>query len=218
MDPGTPTSFIPKRPVTSEPVSVNRSSSRTIGLFSLVTFVVIVGTALSYGGVYLYQRQLLSQKDSLGISIEGAKDEIGTNFLSDMKRLDDRIEGVKSLISTHIVVSPIFDALQKTTLRSVQYKTFSYSIVTDSLTKNKTVSVTLTGTTKNYSIIALQSDAFAESTLIKNPVFSGLSIDDKTGNVEFKLMFDIGLSDLSFQKFVENLEKKNAPIVVELQT
>lgn len=203
MEPGTPTSFIPKRPVMSEPVSTGKT--RSIGLFSLLTFVVVIGTALSYGGVYLYKNKLLSDKSSLNVSIDEAQNEIGSDFLSDMKRLNDRIVGVKSLLKTHIVVTPIFDALQSSTLRSVQYKTFGYSFSTDSLTKEQSILVSLTGTAKNYSTIALQSDAFAKNNLIKNPVFSGLSINEKTGAVEFKLAFDVSVEDLSFEKFVSKL-------------
>jgi hypothetical protein len=220
MEPGTPTSFIPKRPVTSEPVSVNRSSSRTIGLFSLITFVVVVGTALSYAGVYLWEKQLVDQKKSLGDSIGQAQNEIGSDFLADMKRLNDRIGGVKSLIKTHVVITPIFEALQNSTLRSVQYKTFGYTLVSDTLTKDQTVVVSLTGTAKNYSTIALQSDAFIKESLIKNPVFSGLSINDKTGRVDFKLVFDVDIKDLSFETFIKKLQKDSvAPEnVVETQT
>lgn len=207
MEPGTPTSFIPKRPIISEPVSVQRSS-RSIGLFTLITFVIMTGTALSYVGVYLYEKQLLDQKTNLGTSVTEAQNEIGTDFLLDVKRLNDRIEGVRDLLKTHVVVTPIFDALQRTTLRSVQYKTFGYTLVSDSLTKQQSILVTLTGTTKNYSIIALQSDAFTENPLIKNPVFSGLSINEKTGAVDFKLVFDVNIEDLSFEKFINNLQKK----------
>jgi len=207
MEPGTPTSFIPKRPIISEPVSVQRNS-RSIGLFTLITFVIMIGTALSYVGIYLYQKQLLDQKANLGTSITEAQNEIGTDFLLEVKRLNDRIEGVRDLLKTHVVVTPIFDALQRTTLRSVQYKTFGYALVSDSLTKQHLVTVTLTGTTKSYSIIALQSDAFTENPLIKNPVFSGLSINEKTGAVDFKLVFDVNIQDLSFEKFINNLQKK----------
>ena len=211
MDPATPTSFIPKRPIVNEPVSEIRNT-RSIGLFSLLTFVIVISVGLSYAGLYLYQKQLTDQIATLDTSIGDAKNELGSQFLVDMKRLNDRIEGVKSLIKTHVVISPIFEALQTSTLRSVQYKTFGYNLVTDSLTNNQTVSVTLTGVSKSYSTIALQSDAFESNNLIKNPVFSNLSINDKSGSIEFKLVFDVDINDLSFQSFVDALQK-NAPII-----
>jgi hypothetical protein len=205
MEPGTPTSFIPKRPVASEPV-VEHSSHRSVGLLSLITIIIVLGTALSYGALYLYKGSLTSQKGTLDTSINDAQNEIGSEFVSDMKRLNDRIDGVKELIKNHVVVTPIFDALQSTTLRSVQYKTFGYTLVTDTLTRAQTVAVSITGTAKSYSTIALQSDAFSKNSLIKNPVFSNLSVNDRTNTVDFKLAFDVSIDDLSFEKFVKSLD------------
>ncbi len=204
MDPSIPTSFIPKRPVTSE-ATVHATRSRSVGILSLVAVVAVVATIVSFVGVYLYEQRLDGQKATLEESITTARDGLGTEFVSDMKRLGARIEGVKGLIQSHVVVSPIFAALEETTLRSVQYKDFNYDIKTDSATKGQVVEVSLTGTAKSYSTIALQSDAFAQSTLIKNPVFSNLTVDDKTARVDFKLVFTVAVADLSYQKFVDSL-------------
>lgn len=212
MDPSIPTSFIPKRPVATE-ATVHVAHSRTVGLLSLVTVVVVVATIVSFVGVYLYGQRLEGQKATLEQSITTARDGLGTEFVSDMKRLSARIEGVKALIKSHVVVSPIFAALEETTLRSVQYKDFQYDIKTDSTTKKDVVEVSLTGSAKSYSTIALQSDAFAQNDLIKNPVFSGLTVDDKTARVGFKLVFTVALEDLSYQTFIDSL-----PTTAQAQT
>ena len=204
MEPVMPTSFIPKRPVSSEPVAP-KQSSRVVGLLSLFAVVVAITTVVAFIGVYLYGKQLESQKVSVQKSINDAKNGIGTEFLADMKRLNARIDGVKLLLANHVVVSPIFTALQDTTLRSVQYKSFGYALVVDPTTKVPMVQVTLTGSAKSYATIALQSDAFTESALIKNPVFSNLTVDDKTNAVNFKLVFDVTPSDLSYETFIKSV-------------
>lgn len=208
MEPSIPTSFIPKRPIESEiPISRVRSA----GLLSLITFVIVLATAVSFGAVYFYQKQLVSQKAKLEKSISEAKDGIGTEFVSEMKRLDDRIDGVKELIKNHIVVTPIFKALESSTLRNIQYKDFSYSIKSDPISKSQQVVVDVTGSAKNYATIALQSDAFSSSTVIKNPVFSNLTIEDKTRQVNFKLTFAVSMADLSYQNFIDGMVKKDVP-------
>lgn len=208
MDPSIPTSFIPKRPVsTGSFQSASSSGTRSVGLLSVITVVVVIATAVSFGGVYLYEKRLVSQKSTLEQSIDTARDGVGTEFVSDMQRLNARISGVQTLLASHIVVSPIFAALEATTLRSVQYSQFKYDIGVDPLTKGPVVKVDLSGNARSYSTIALQSDAFLESKLIKNPVFSGLNVDDKTGRVEFKLAFTVVIEDLSYQKFFESLNK-----------
>jgi hypothetical protein len=217
MEPNTPTSFIPKHPIESSTVpSTHRSGS--VGLLSLLTFVIVVFTGVAFAGVYLYQKQLVSQKAKLEASIKQAQDGIGTDFVTEMKRLDSRIDGVKDLIKNHVVVTPIFEALEASTLRSVQYKDFSYSIKTDTTTKASIVSVDLTGTAKNYATIALQSDAFSSNTLIKNPVFSNLTVDDKSRTINFKLNFTVSLADLSYQSFIDSRAQKQNQALAPLES
>lgn len=217
MDPQIPTSFIPKRPVTTD-IAPSQPRSRAVGLLSLITVIVVVATAVSFAGVYLYEQQLTGQKAKLEQSIDAARNGIGTDFLSDMKRLNARITGVKALLGSHVVVSPIFAALEATTLRSVQYKRFSYELTTDPGTKTQIVKVQLEGSAKNYSTIALQSDAFAQSALIRNPIFSDLSVDDRTGTVGFDLVFDVDPADLSFQKFIDAKVKQGTQLQLPPET
>lgn len=206
MEPVTPTSFIPKRPVVTTPTADNAASGVTVGIVSLITVVVVIGTAASYAGVYFYKQQVEQEKIALQKTITQAKDGLGADFISDMKRLNDRIDGVKKLLNQHVVVSPIFKALQDTTLQSIQYKDFSYELATDSTTKTDMVKVKVTGTAKSYATIALQADAFSQSDIIKNPVFSNLSVDDKK-RVTFTLNFSVLAANLSYQTFIDTLAK-----------
>ncbi len=211
MEPIVSTSFIPKRPVSAEPVSQQQSGSGSVGILSLLTFVIVLGTILSFAGVYFYQQTLEKQKADLQAQITQAQNGLGTGFVSDMKQLSNRINGVKALINNHIVVSPIFAALQATTLQSVQYQNFTYDFTVDPGTGAKMVQVTITGIAKNYATLALQSDAYAKSGLINNPIFSNLTVDDKTQQVGFKLVFTVNPNDLSYQAFIQNMN--TAPIV-----
>ncbi len=204
MDQQIPTSFIPKRPVSTEPVRTSAPKSKMVSIISFLAVIAVIATGLSYGGVYLWGTQLASQKIKTDTEINDARNGIGTDFLATMKRLDARISGVQALLGKHIVVTPIFQALQDTTLRNVQYKTFTYAFVPDPKTKGTLVEVTLTGTAKSYSTIALQSDAYTKSSLIRNPIFSNLTVDDKTNAISFKLVFTVLPSALSYETFVAN--------------
>lgn len=215
MDPQIPTSFIPKRPVTTEVVAPKKHT-RAVGALSILTVVIMVAVGVAYGLVTLYNKQLQTKKATLQKQINEARNTVGTDFLNDMKRLNARIDGVKSLVDTHIVVSPIFAALEQTTLKPVQYKSFTYSFVTDPATKQQVVQASLGGTAKSYSTIALQSDAFAKNTLIKNPVFSGLSVDEKTGLIGFKLVFMVHPSDLSYEAFINQSKTTGAVVPATL--
>ncbi len=203
MEPFAPTtSFIPKKPIDTSDVVVTTHKSGG-GLISFLCFFMVLISVLAYGGVYVYNKTLVQQKADLDIKLAKARDSIGTDFVSDMKRLNARITGVKTLLSTHVAVTPIFKALQDTTLRTVVYNNFSYELKTDDTTKKTVVTVTLTGTAKSYAAIALQSDAYTKSPLIKNPIFSDLKINTKTNTVDFKLVFTCDPNDLSYERFLK---------------
>jgi hypothetical protein len=204
MEPIVTTSFIPKRPVSTEAVRPAHPNA-AVGFLSLITFVIVIGTGVAFGGVYLYQQSLVSQKAKLQTAITTAQEGLGTSFVTDMKRLSNRITGVRTLIQNHVVVTPIFSALQATTLQSVQYKSFTYEFTADQGTGSKLIQVSITGVAKNYATLALQSDAFAKSTLIRNPIFSNLTVQEKSQQVEFKLVFTVNSADLSYQTFISNL-------------
>lgn len=209
MEPVISTSFIPKRPVSTEPVVPVRHNA-AVGLMSFLTAVIVIGTGLIFGGVYLYGKSLDSQKAQLQSQITQAENGLGSSFVADMQRLSQRIGGVKTLIANHVVVSPVFAALQDTTLQSVQYKNFTYEFVTDSGTSAKLVQITITGVAKNYATLALQSDAYAKSSIIRNPVFSDLTVEDKTQQIDFKLVFTVNPTDLSYATFINNLALQSA--------
>lgn len=202
MEPVIPTSFIPKRPIDPTAPIAETKQKHSYGLLSLLIFIVILGTAASYGLAYVYSASLMRQKTSLETSLKSAQEGVDVNFVADMKRLDDRIHGVRTLLGNHIVVTPIFEALEATTLHSIQYDSFSYQYETDPGSLDKTVHVTLEGVTKNYTTLALQSDAFLGSNIIKNPVFSELTVDDKDHTVNFKLSFDVDPNALSYESFI----------------
>lgn len=203
MEPFAPTtSFIPKKPIDTNDVVITTHRSGG-GLIGFLCFFMVLISGLAYGGVYIYNKTLKQQKVDLDTKLAKARDSIGTDFVSDMKRLNARITGVKTLLGSHVVVTPIFQALQDTTLRTVVYNNFSYEFKTDDTTKKTVVTVTLTGTAKSYAAIALQSDAYTKSSLIKNPIFSDLRINTKTNTVDFKLAFTCDPNDLSYERFLK---------------
>lgn len=200
MEPTIPTSFIPKRPVSSTAPEPTRSGHQATGLLSFLTIIIVVATVAGFGWVYVDEKQLTTKRDELTAQINKTREGLGTAFVLDIKRLSERIESAKIILDRHIVVSPIFAALEQSTLKTVQYKDFTYAFVGGET--GQTVTVSLSGTARSYETLALQSDEFTKSYLIKNPVFSGLTIDEKTNRVDFDLEFSVSAADLSYEKFI----------------
>ena len=86
------------------------------------------------------------------------------------------------------MISPIFDALQTNTLKSIQFTHFAYTTPT---TAGNPITVLMTGKARDYSSIALESDQLATNKNIHNSVFSDLTLDDTTGIVSFDLSFTV---------------------------
>ncbi len=205
MDPIIPTSFIPKRPIVTEPAA--NVSRRSSSIWSLLIPVILAATLLAAGGVFLFERQLESQVQQMEKKISAARESFGSDFITQMKTLDNRITAIKKLIQSHVIVTPIFQALQDATLRSVQYKSFTYTLGTDEVSKRRVVRVEMNGTARNYETIALQSDAFAKSKFIKDAVFANLVVDERKGTINFKLNFNIDAAAVSYQSYIDALAR-----------
>ena len=215
MDPGIPSSFIPKRPIEPGVDASATTPRRHTNALTLLIIIIILATAGAYAITYVYETNLNRQVASAKQTLTQARDGIGTDFVSDMKRLNDRISAIKSLLANHVVVTPIFQALEATTLRSVQYKSFTYTLSDTTAQNGKNVDVTLQGTTKNYATLALQSDAFLGNPLIKNPVFSDLAVNDTAHAIDFKLGFQSDAHSLSYEAFIASLGTTSANTTVQ---
>ena len=117
----------------------------------------------------------------------------------ELQTLDKRLQASSEILSKHITVSPIFQALQMLTLKTIRYTNFSYSISNDKTAK---IDIKMSGVALGYSSIALQSDLFTNKEIGKNlidPVFSNLTLDDK-GNVVFDLEFSVDPSFVNYKQ------------------
>ena len=187
------TSFIPKRPLATERAVEPRHSS----VFSLLAMFFFIGSIISAGGVYFYNKsvgaRIIVKKDQISHS----EDAIDTKFLDEIKELDRRIKASNTILDNHIALSPIFQALSVITLKSIRYSHFDYKISNDS-EKGKTVDISMDGTAQSYRSIALQSDKFSENRNIQDPVFSNLSLTDK-GLINFNLSFSVNPDFLKYK-------------------
>ena len=127
-----------------------------------------------------------------------AKNRFEPAKIKELQVLDKRINSSNEILAQHIAVTPIFQALQLLTMKTVRYTKFNYSLGDG---KDPKIIVKMSGQALGYSSVALQSDLFAKNQNLIDPVFSNLSLDDK-GNVIFDLEF---LVDPSFVDYKQTL-------------
>ena len=192
------TSFIPKKPLSEDRVQ----TAKPVSIFVFVATIIFFASLLGAGLMYFYKASLVRSVSVSKANLDKAKEAFEGDFIKELQDFDRRISASNEILSSHITLSPIFEALGVATLKSVQYTKFSHKI-TGTGTSAKIV-VSMSGKADNYTAIALQSDQLTQNKYIKDPIFENLTLDDRS-NVLFDLTFQV---DPSFVLFGEKLNRE----------
>ncbi len=194
MEQNFQTSFIPKKMIVKERVSMPRS----VSFLTIVSIFILFATVLSTGGLFFYKSVLVKNISGLEASLKQASARFEPSKIAALQDLENRLVASNEILSKHIVVSPIFQALQDITLKTVRFTKFGYTLPTDGSNK---VAVSMSGIAIGYRSVALQADLFTKNKNLIDPVFSNLQLDEK-GNVNFDLNFSVDSSFVNYQKKV----------------
>lgn len=185
------TSFIPKKPLAEDRVV----QTQPVSILTFVGTIIFIASLIGAGAVYFMKAGLERSVVSMKSQLEAASGAFEKDFITELQTTDQRINAARTVLGNHVVVSPVFQTLQQSTLKSVQFTKFSYT--TSGTGTNAKVDVSMTGRAQSYTAIALQSDALTKNKYIKDPVFSDLTLDDQ-GSVLFSLSFSVDPRLVSF--------------------
>ena len=152
-----------------------------MGLFFLLALIIFVISLVSAGAAFGYRQILnntISGKDTDLRRAEGAFDA-GT--IQDLLRMDSRLKQARGLLQKHVAPSAILYFLSTITLERVQLNSFDMT-----LNKDGGASISVSGTADSFSSVALQSDQFGSTKVLKDVIVSGVSVND-TGKVSFSV-------------------------------
>lgn len=194
MEQNFQTSFIPKKMIVKERVEMPRS----VGFSTIVSIFILFATVIGTGGLFFYKTVLQKNISSMEQDLKEASNRFEPAKIAVLQDLDNRLTAANDILSKHVVVSPIFQALQDITLKTVRFTKFSYTLPTDGSGK---VSVSMAGVAIGYRSVALQADLFAKNKNLIDPVFSNLQLDDK-GNVNFDLNFSVDARFVNYKQLV----------------
>ena len=194
MDSNFQTSFIPKKPI----VEKRATSTHSIGFFTVISIFILFTVLLASLALFFYKTVLTKNIAQMEKDLNLAKNRFEPSKIKELQVFDKRINSSNEILAHHIAVTPIFQALQLLTMKTVRYTKFDYSLEDG---KDPKIIVKMSGQALGYSSIALQSDLFAKNKNLIDPVFSNLSLDDK-GNILFDLEF---LVDPSFVDYKQTL-------------
>jgi hypothetical protein len=162
-------SFIPQKSL--EPAFYKGRGPGIIFVFLFLLFLISIS---AYGALFLYKNSLSKEISALADSLEKAKAAFELSLINEVNQTSEKIDYSKKLLEQHISPLPIFDFLEKNTLKDIRFKDFKYSIV-----KDGSLTVLLNGTAKSYSDLALQGDIFEKDKNIKSVLFSRLNLGEK---------------------------------------
>lgn len=187
------TTFIPKKPMVTETSSGSAPVSRPVGFLSSISLILFFITLATGGGIYLWEQYETKQVAVLAQSVQAAQKEFEPQLITKLQLLDKQLKNANILIKNHTVTSPLFDLLESSTLRQVQFNKIDYT--TDDA---KGVTVKMSGVADGYQSIAQQADVLGASTYLKNVIFSNFFLTQQ-GKVSFDLTFGVSPQFLNYQ-------------------
>ncbi len=202
MEPNFQTSFIPKKPMVKE----HAAPSRPIGLLTIISIFVLFTVLLASGGLYFYKGIIAKNLTKMENDLVLAKNRFEPSKITELQVLDRRLNAANQILSKHVVITPIFEALQAITMKTVRYTKFSYDFAGD---KDSKVVVKISGVAKDYTSLALQSDLFTKNKNLIDPAFSNPSLD-ANGNVIFDLDFSVDRSFVDYKATLLTGQGNNA--------
>ncbi|MFA6257816.1 MAG: hypothetical protein WC671_02265 [Candidatus Paceibacterota bacterium] len=193
MEQNFQTSFIPKKPIIKEE---SIDSARSISIFFIISLFIFFTVLVATGGLYFYERILVKKITGMGDTLNLAKNRFEPSKITELQTFDKRLISSSEILSKHITIIPIFNALEQLTMKSVRFTDFSYSLGAD--IKNK-INIKMSGIAIGYRSIALQSDLFEKNKNLIDPIFSNLTLDND-GNVIFNLEFSVDPSFVNYKQ------------------
>lgn len=181
MDPQVSTSFIPKKPLIP-----SRARASVSGFILLIAILVLVASLVGAGGVFAYERYLHTAKDSKMESLQLARAAYDAGVIESLVRLDTRMNEAQKILNTHIAPSTVFGFLSNYTLERVQLTSLSFDI-----TEDGSAILEVTGIADSFSTLALQSDQFGGSDVLRDVIFSNIVIEPTSGKVTFAVHAEI---------------------------
>ena len=192
MDQNFQTSFIPKKPIVKDRIS----TTRPVGIFFVASIFILLVVLLATGGLYFYKGVLNKNIVDMQNSLTLAQNRFEPSKIAELQVLDKRLRAATQILSQHVAITPIFTVLESSTLKTVRYTKFSYTLGTG---QSPTVDVQMSGVAIGYRSVALQSDLLATNKSFINPVFSNLTLDN-TGNVLFDLEFSVDPNFVNYKQ------------------
>lgn len=171
-----------------------------MGLFFLLALLVFFMSLLAAGAAFGYEQLLTKRIADKDQDLRQAEGAFNPGTIQELVRMDQRLNQADSLLSKHVAPSALFYFLSTITLERVQLTSLDFSLQPDG-----TADISLGGSADSFSTVALQSDQFGASKVLRDVIFSGITVGD-TGRVNFSVNASVDPGLVSYSKYLEQMQ------------
>ncbi len=197
MDPVGQGSFIPKQSL----AAANRGNGG-MGLFFLLGLLIFIMSLVAAGGAFAYEGYLNGQISSKDADLRLDEGAFNAGTIQDLVRIDQRLTQGKTLLQKHVSPSAIFYFLSTITLERVQFQSLDYALQPDG-----SATLALTGAADSFASVALQSDQFGTSKMLRDVIVSGITVAD-TGKVNFSVNASVDPQLISYSQNLQQSQNQ----------
>ncbi|HVY72666.1 MAG TPA: PilN domain-containing protein [Candidatus Paceibacterota bacterium] len=210
MPPQAPPSFIPKKPLDT---GTAYRAPGGVGFLLFIALVIFIVSVVGAGGVFAWEKVTAGSITSKSESLQKAEGAFDLSTVEDLIRTSERIDNASVLLAAHVAPSAVFAFLSQQTLQNVQFTTFNYTLNNDD-----TAAVTMSGVADSFSSVALQSDQFGASKVLKDVIFSEIK-NSAGGSVSFTVGATVDASLINYGKNLDNSSvAPNVPVQATIST
>lgn len=155
-------------------------ASRGVGILMGVSIAFFLIVLAMWGGVFFYERSLKETLDGRTRELKRLEAALDPEIIREIVRVDNGLAMARALLGAHVYSTNVFKFLQEQTLRTVQYKSFTYS--------SDGARVTVAGDADGYISLHQQLERLRSTPLVTNVAFTTVSIGEG-GRIGFS--FDI---------------------------
>ncbi len=208
MDTQMRTTFIPKQVVQTPPQALGNSSRpvRSVGILSVIAVILFFVGVISAGGAWLYHQTLTQKVKQISQQLLSAEKQFEPGFIEELNDTDYRLTYANQVLRNHRSIAPIFDALQKATLKSVQFDSFRYDF-----TEENGGVIQIEGEARSYKAIAQQSKAFSQENFIREHIFSNFNLQDNA-HIHFELTITLAPDAIRYEEWYRLNQVQVAPV------
>ncbi len=196
MEPKFQTSFIPKTPITSTGYSSYKteSSYSVMGTISSLFFAIAL---LVSGGLFGYNTYMDSELKKTQVALSDARAAFQLEDNQKIILISDQLKSIKTLLNKHTTVSPIFGLLEKETLPTVRFTSFSFS-----RSALGEVVASIEGEAQSYISLAQQTKIFSGLEYLKKLEVTDVNLTE-TGTIRTKMKAHIDADILLYTKKIQ---------------